>query len=517
MLIGDLLTRSAERHPDKLAIVLGDQKVSYQGLNQAANRIANALIDQGLTKGKNIAIFSANQFDYPAIYFGAAKSGGILAHLSARFSSDELMHVINKTDIGTVFVHIDLLDVLLSVRGNTPELSRIIVFGGEAPDGDGPESLENLASFIGDASPEEPNIEIAETDAFAITYTGGTTGFPKGVVVNHASRIIGCVRAEREFDMRPEDVMCCSTPLFHIAGLFVWFQTSIKIGCTCILMPAWDADVFIDLVENKGVSGAFLVPTQINSVISHPEFTTERVKNWRYCNFGGSPTSVTQLEGMLETLPDVVWQEQYGQSESGNLTVRPPEFNLSKSDSIGRAYSDLDLAIFDREDNPLPVGETGEIVTKGVHNMMEYYKDPHQTEDVFTADGWLKTGDVGYLDEDGFLFLVDRSKDMIISGGENIYPTEIENALYTHPAVNECAVFGIPDDHWGELPAAHVVLESGEPVLEQELIDYCATKIARHKRPRLVKFVESLPKTAVGKIQKNEIRAAYWTDRNRVI
>ncbi len=514
MLIGDLLTQSAAAQPEKLAVMAGPQKITYFELDQQANRIANALIGHGLTRDQNISIFSANHIDYPAIYFGAAKSGAVLAHLSARFSADELMHVINKTDISTVFVHASLLETLLSVTNNTPELNRIIVFGGPVPEG---QDIETLESFVADAAVTEPNVDIAETDAFAITYTGGTTGFPKGVVVNHASRVIGSVRAEREFDMQPNDVMCCSTPLFHIAGLFVWFQTAIKIGCSCVMMPAWDPDEFINMVEHSGVSAAFLVPTQINSVISHPEFSAERLKNWRYCNYGGSPTSVAQLERMLEALPDTVWQEQYGQSEAGNLTVRPPEFNLSKSNSIGRAYSDLDLAVFDRNDSPLPAGETGEIVTKGLHNMMEYYQDPQQTKDVFTEDGWLKTGDVGYLDEDGFLFLVDRSKDMIISGGENVYPTEIEDALYTHEAVNECAVFGIPDDHWGELPAAHVVLEEGKSVTEEELIDFCAATIARHKRPRLVKFVDSLPKTAVGKIQKSVIKEAYWKDLDRTI
>jgi acyl-CoA synthetase (AMP-forming)/AMP-acid ligase II len=311
--------------------------------------------------------------------------------------------------------------------------------------------------------------------------------------------------------------MCCSTPLFHIAGLFVWFQTSIKMGCTCVMMAAWNPDEFIDMVEHKGVTAAFLVPTQINSVISHPEFSKERLINWRYCNYGGGPTSVAQLERMLNGLPDMVWQEQYGQTESGNLTVRPPDFNRSKSNSVGRAFSDVEIAIFDLDDNPLTAGEPGEIVTRGVNKMMEYYKDPQQTKDAFTEDGWLKTGDVGYLDEDGFLFLVDRSKEMIISGGENVYPTEIEDALYSHEAVNECAVFGIPDDHWGELPAAHVVLEAGKSIAEDELIDYCAAKIARHKRPRLIKFVDSLPKTAVGKIQKNVIKEAYWKDRDRSI
>ncbi len=514
MLIGDLLTNSVARQPDKLAIVMGDQSLTYLELNEASNRIANSLIAQGLTSGKNISILSSNQFHYPAIYFGAAKSGAVLSHLSAKFSANELTHVINKTDIGTIFVHASLVEVLLKVRGVTPELERIVVFGGAAPKGGGVETLEE---FVGDAGAAEPDVPIAETDPFAITYTGGTTGFPKGVIVNHASRVIGSVRAEREFDVDPEYSMCCSTPLFHIAGLFVWFQTCIKMGSTCYLMAAWNPDEFIDLVENKGVNAGFLVPTQINSIISHPEFSAERLKNWRYCSHGGAPNPVAQLERMMEKLPDVIWEEQYGQSESGNLTVRPREFNLSKAKSVGRAFTDVDIQILDMDDKPLPAGQSGEVVTRGVHNMIKYYNDPKQTEDAFTADGWLKTGDLGYLDEDGFLFLVDRSKDMIISGGENIYPTEIENALYSHPAVNECAVFGIPDDHWGELPAAHVVLEAGQTVTEEELIDHVADKVARYKRPRLIKFVESMPKTAVGKIQKNAIRAAYWKDRDRTV
>jgi acyl-CoA synthetase (AMP-forming)/AMP-acid ligase II len=220
---------------------------------------------------------------------------------------------------------------------------------------------------------------------------------------------------------------------------------------------------------------------------------------------------------MLEQLPSVIWEEQYGQSESGNLTVRPLEFILSKAASVGRAFSDVDLAVIDQNEVKLPIGEPGEIVTKGVQTMMNYYQEPQQTKDAFTADGWLKTGDIGYIDKDGFLFLVDRSKDMIISGGENVYPTEIESVLYAHPAVNECAVFGIPDDHWGELPAAHVVLEAGQVVSEEELIEFCAAVIARHKRPRMIKFVSSMPKTAVGKIQKNSIREIYWMERDRSI
>jgi len=514
MVIGDLLKNSAERHPNKTAIILGAFKASFKELNEASNRIANALLKENLPNNTNLAILSSNQFDYPAIYFGAAKSGQVLAHLSSRFTNEELLNVVKKTDISAIFVHIDLLENLLSIRNKIPNLSRVIIFGGVKPEkGD----LCSLEEFIEKASANEPEVSIDAKDAFAITYTGGTTGFPKGVVVNHASRIIGSVRAEREFNMMSSDINCCSTPLFHIAGLFVWFQTSIKMGCTSVLLPAWDPEKFIDLIENWKVTGAFLVPTQINSVLSHRNFSNERLKNWRYCSHGGAPTSTVQLERMHEQLPNVIWEEQYGQSEAGNLTIRPGEFSLKKASSVGRAFSDVNLAIIDQDEKKLATGQSGEVVTKGIQTMMHYYNDPDQTRETFTSDGWLKTGDIGYLDADGFLFLVDRSKDMIISGGENIFPTEIENALYSHSDVNECAVFGIPDDYWGELPAAHVILKTGTTVTEEELIDFCGSKIARHKRPRLIKLVDFLPKTAVGKIQKNVLREPYWDGRDRAI
>ena len=512
MLIGEILSETAVRVPDKPAIQMGGFSKTYMELDRAANRFAQALIREGYGKGHNIAIYSSNQPDYAAIYFGAARSGAVLAHMSTRFSVDELRRVIVGTDIEAIFVYRGLVDTLLDIRDDLPNLERIVVFGPDAPSG-----TESLADFIGDAPDDPPDVRLDGTDAFSVTYTGGTSGFPKGVVVNHESRVIGSLRAEREFGIREDDVFCCSTPMFHIAGLFVWFQTGIRMGNTLVLMPAWDAEEFMRLVEEEGVTASFMIPTQINGIISHPNFSAERLKGWRYGNFGGAPNSVAQMEKMLEVLPHVVWVEQYGQSESGNLTVRPPEFCRSKIASAGRAFEDLEMIIFDADDRPLPPGEIGELVTRGTHLMIGYYKNPDLTAEVITKDGWIRTGDVGYLDQDGFLFLVDRSKDMIISGGENIYPSEIENVLYQHPAVNECAVFGIPDDYWGELPAAHVVLEAGREADEQELIDFCREHVARHKRPRMIKFVDELPKTAVGKIQKNVIREHYWAETGRTI
>ena len=513
MLIGDLLKNSAKEYPNKIAIVEGDNVATFGELNQVANQIANTVIQKKIKKQFNIGILSANYFEYPAIYFGIAKSGHVLAHLSTRFSNTELTHVINDTDITLIFIHISVLPQIEELLRYLPNLQDIIVFGGDNLGNQNSKNILSLNEFISGSSNGEPIIDIEIQDPFAITFTGGTTGFPKGVVVSHASRVIASVRGEREYDISNSDINCCSTPFFHIAGLFVWFQTSIKMGCTSVLLAKWDPAEFIDLIENQSVTSAFLVPTQISSVLANPDFSRARVKNWRYCNYGGAPTSAAQLEIMLDKLPDLVWEDQYGQSEAGNLTVRPKEFILSKAKSVGRPFQDLEMAIVDNDGNELCHGERGEVVTKGVHTMLGYYNDPKQTSDAFIKNGWLKTGDIGYFDEDGFLFLVDRSKDMIISGGENIYPTEIESVIYSHPAVFECAVFGIPDDEWGELPAAHVILVADKFVTEQGLIDYCLTKLARYKRPRLIKFVDFIPKTAIGKFQKNLIKTEYWVDK----
>ena len=512
MLIGDILSDAAARVPDKAAIRMGGFEQSFAALDRAANRVGNALVRAGFGKGRNIGIFSPNRPEYPAIHFGAARSGAVLAHLSTRVSDREITRIVAGTDIEALFVDASLVGKVAGMRENLPGLETIVVVGGEAPAG-----TASFKEFLTGASEEPPDVSIAPDDPCVITFTGGTTGLPKGVVASHESRAIGSERARREFELEDDDVFCCSTPLFHIVGLLVWFQTGILNGNTQVLMPGWDAGEFMRLVEEEGVTAAFLVPTQINALIGHSGFSAERLKGWRYCNFGGAPMPSALAERMMDALPHLKWVEQYGQSETGNLTVRPPQFARSKMGSAGRAFSDVDIAIFDAEDRPLPPGEIGELVTRGTHRMLGYYKDPEATASVITADGWVRTGDVGYLDEDGFLFLVDRSKDMIVSGGENVFPGEIEDALSQHPAVNECAVFGIPDERWGEVPAAHVVLESGSEADEETLIVFVAERIARHKRPRHIRFVDRMPKTPVGKIQKNLIRAPYWSGRERVI
>ncbi len=511
-LIGEVLAEAAARYPDKVAIVEGVRRVRYAELDRAANRFANALLAAGAAKGEVVAMLSGNRVEYPVFLFGAARSGCIGAHLSVRYTGDDLRYVIDRCDITTVFVHADFLANVASVRDALPSLKRVVVFGG--PAGDGCQSWDD---FLGDAGDAPPPVELTETDPFCLTFTGGTTGFPKAVLVDHRARVSASQGAWAKFELTPDDVLAQVTPLFHVAGLFSWYLTGVVGGCGFVFMPGWDAAGFIDLVQAEQITAGFMVPTQVGAMLQDPAFDKAKLASLRYMNFGGSAMPVAVLHRLHEQFPDMVIIEHYGQSEVGAACFRPPEMALAKPTSVGIPFPNVELAILDAEGKPLPDGESGEVAVRGPALMREYYRDPEQTAAVVTADGFLKTGDVGYRDEDGYLVLVDRSKDVIISGGENIYPTEIENALYKHEAVRECAVFGIPDDRWGEVPAAHIVLNDGMGPTDQELIDFVAARIPRHKRPRVVKFVDVLPKTAVGKIQKNVIRAPYWEGRARAI
>jgi fatty-acyl-CoA synthase len=511
-LVGEVLAEAAARYPDKVAIVEGDRRLTYADLDRAANRFANALLAAGVAKGEVVAILSGNRVEYPVFLFGAARSGCVGAHLSVRYTGDDLRYVIGRCDITSLFVHADLAPLVASVRDALPSVERVVVFGGPAGDG-----CATWDAFLGDAPDTPPAVALAETDPFCLTFTGGTTGFPKAVLVDHRARVTASQGAWAKFALTPDDVLAQVTPMFHVAGLFSWYLTGVVGGCGFVFMPGWDAAGFIDLVAEEKITAGFMVPTQVGAMLQDPAFDKGKLASLRYLNYGGAAMPVALLHRLHELFPDMVIIEHYGQSEVGAACFRPPEMALAKPTSVGIPFPGVELAILDVDDRPVPAGQSGEVAIRSPALMREYYRDPEQTAAVFTADGWLKTGDVGYRDDDGYLVLVDRSKDVIISGGENIYPTEIENALYKHDAVRECAVFGIPDDRWGEVPAAHVVLTDDVGPTEQELIDFVATRIPRHKRPRLVVFVEALPKTAVGKIQKNVLRAPYWEGRDRAI
>jgi acyl-CoA synthetase (AMP-forming)/AMP-acid ligase II len=518
MLVGDLLRDSALRAPDRVALIGRGQRLTYAQFDAAANCLANALLELGLNKGAKVAILSRNCPQYAITYFAIARTTYVSAHCSTHSSADELAYVLNKMEAEVLFFESSFAPVLDDVLTKLERSIRLIVIDQSDVTVSKLTGAVPIEQFVTGNSAAVPPLAQEESDPLAITLTGGATGFPKAVLVSHRARCASAVAAAGDFGLEESDIVAASTPLFHAAGLFVWFGTAVMQGASVVLPEFWHPIEFMQLVKQEKITAAFLVPSQLNDLITHSEFSIEPLKTLHNIGYAGAPMGRALAERIRAALPDVVFTENYGQSEACPITIRCEKHGVDKRETVGRAASNAEVGIVNEEGHLLPPGEIGDIVTRGVQVFDEYINDPEETTDAFRlGDGWLLTGDVGILDDDGFLTLVDRSKDMLVSGGENVYPAEIENALYQHEAVVECAVFGIPDERWGEVPAAHVVLAPGAVVSEEELIDFCASKIARFKRPRVVRFVGELPKISVGKVHKNELREPYWVGHEKKI
>ena len=355
-----------------------------------------------------------------------------------------------------------------------------------------------------------PDVALRDDSPLGIIFTGGTTGLPKAVLVSHKARVASTVAAMVEFGVDERDVVGCAAPLFHNAGLYCWFQMAVGLGCTSVLMPTWNPATVPQICRDEKITTLFAVPTQLNGLLL-TRISTRPCSP--ACARSISPAQGcrrSSSSGCATRLPDADLIEHYGQSEFGIISVRRHWRHADKaSDRRPRRLQRRDRRLRPQQ-NMLPAGETGEVAVRGDGVMTGYVGDEEETARYLRFDGWLYTGDIGWLDAEGYLTLVDRSKDIIIIGGENIASAEIELALYGHEAVAECAVFAIPDEHWGEVPAAHVVLKPGAAVTERELQVFCSTRMPSHKRPRLIKFVDALPKTPVGKVQKAVIRRDYW-------
>ena len=512
MLTGDMLRRSAKRFPGKVSILWQGHALSYRDLDLAADRLANALVGAGVRRGTKIGIVCRNRTEYAVAFFGAARSGGVLVNVSILYAAEELQFVLQKADIEILLFEDIFAEKIAAVVDQLPRLRRLVVIGGAASGLD----AVPFDEFVARGEPQPPRVEIAEDDPFCMTYTGGTTGRPKGVLTSHRNRAITAhtVMVEEAIDER--DVVGIVTPLFHVAALNIMFQPAILAGATVALLSKWAVPDFTAMVRSAGMTAAFMVPTQASMVVSDPSFDAAAYATWTKLSFAGAPMPDWVQRELLTRLPDLKLTQIYGQSEVGVVTVLRHWYLPAKLGSIGRQAYNVDVEVVDPEGVPVAPGQIGEVVSRGENVMIEYYNEPEQTEQFFRK-GWGWTGDLATIDEDGFVTLVDRSKDMIISGGENVYPKEIENVLYDHPAVSECAVFGIPDDVWGEVPAAYVQVRPEADVTEAALVGHCAERLARFKRPRLVKFVSDFPKTPIGKIQKNVLREPYWAAKEKKI
>lgn len=512
MLTGDMLRRSAARFPRKPAILWGDVSLAYAELDTRANQLAHALLGLGLPKGAKIGIVSRNRPEYGIAFFGVARTGYVLVNVSVLYSPEELHFVLDKADVQALIFEDAFADKIEKVRAYLPKIKSHVVIG------EGTAGAVPFERFIAGKPATPPPVELDERDPFCMTYTGGTTGRPKGVLASHRARAVTAhtVMVEEAIDER--DVVGVVTPMFHVAALNIMFQPAILAGATVTLLPQWSPAGFAEMVERTGMTANFMVPTQANMAIQDADFDPRRYATWRKMSFAGAPMPDWVQCAFLDKLPEVKLTQIYGQSEMGVVCVLRHWYLPGKLGAVGRQAYNVDAAVMHPDGTPVRPGEVGEVVSRGDNLMMEYYDEPEQTAAFFRhGDGWGWSGDLATIDDEGFVTLVDRSKEMIISGGENIYPSEIERVLYQHEAVGECAVFGIPDDKWGEVPAAYVAKKAGAAVTEDEIVQHCAAQLARFKRPRLVKFVDDFPKTPIGKIQKTLLKEPYWAKREKRI
>ena len=512
-----LLSKTARLFPDKWAIIYDDRQLTYAQFNARVNRLANAFQRLGLRKGDNVSIL---QYNYPETYesiFACFKAGLGAVPINFRLHPKEFAFIIDHSESRAVILSPEFNQTIMEVRDRIPKTKHLIALKGASGE------LMDYTALISGESDRCADAEVDPEDLAWLFYTSGTTGMPKGAMLTHRNLLAMTMNfyADIAPGFSPDDVVLHAAPLSHGSGLYG--LPNIGKGGTMVILASksFDSKLVFQTIEKHRVTNMFVAPTMIKMLINHPTIDRCDHSSLRYLNYGGAPILVADLKTAIDKLGPCLVQ-LYGLGESPmTITYLPHRDHIidgtpaqeKRLASAGIPRTDVEVKIFDQNQQELPSGQIGEIVTRSDLVMKGYWKNPGATADTI-INGWLHTGDVGYLDPNGYLFIMDRSKDMIISGGENIYPREIEEVLIQHPAVHEVSVIGVPDPDWGEAVKAVVVLVPGINATAEDLIAFCKDNIASYKKPKSVDFVEDLPKSNYGKILKRELREKYQKHSN---
>ena len=515
MNLTQLLNRNAILRGDHTAIVGKKKTFTYSKLQGRVAKLAGGLRSLGLQEEDCVAILALNSREYIECLFGVFWAGCVVNLVNTRWSETEIVYSLKDSKAKVLIIDDNFVSVIQSIRDDIPGLTQVIYAGSEAC----PEGMLAYEDLVQKSGPIKDSFRNGR-DLAAIMYTGGTTGRPKGVMVSHENLLNFPITVTQMANIKIEPRVLVCAPLFHIAGLGI-LLTSLWQGGTQILMPSFDPQKISEIIFEEKITDMLLVPTMVHLLMNVPGFDPKKLASVEHIMYGASPMPLGTMKQALDLLPHVGFFQGYGMTECGLITISPVHnhnletLNSGLISTAGMAGPLLEMRVVDADGKTRPHGEIGEVCMRGPNVMLGYWEKPDITEATI-VDGWLHTGDAGYLDAHGHLFIVDRVKDMIITGGENVYSSEVETVISQHPLVSQCAVIGIPSPEWGEAVHAVIVTNgdaSSEDSLSIELLrDFCKKKIAGYKCPTSLSIVEALPLSAAGKVLKTELRQPFWSE-----
>jgi len=503
MVLGEVATRWAHKAPDQIAFVVGEEQYTYAQFNTRVNLLANALLNLGIQRGDKVSLLMMNCVEIMEGYFATAKIGAVAVPNNFRLAAGELAYQINQSD-SKVLVYQDTFDEIVeAIRSEVTDVQHYIRISENTT-----EKSYNYEDLLSASTSGEPGVYVDDDDPVYIMYTSGTTGQAKGIVITHKNVLMERINSTFELGIGSSDRGLVVPPLFH-TGAAAFAMQLFYVGGTVVILERFEFDKILPLIEKHRITGLLLMPVMWGIVLGLPDIDQYDKSSLKYAVSGASSMPIEMKEQIMAKFPESGCYETYGLTETTVVVTMLKHVDARrKIGSIGKTVINVDARVIDDNGNDVSPGKAGELILRGPTMMKEVYKNPEATAEAF-QDGWLYTGDVVRMDEEGYFYIVDRKKDMIITGGENVYPAEVEVALCKHPKIQEAAVIGLPDATWGENVMALVILTPGETMTAEEVIAYCKENIASYKKPKRVEFLSELPRNASGKVLKQNLRETF--------